>query len=47
MDEDFLEEPKENDYEDSQDFNIEEEEMADTFLNLDHIQELELSNDSS
>ncbi|KAJ8433095.1 hypothetical protein Cgig2_020591 [Carnegiea gigantea] len=47
MDEDPMEDSKDNDYEDSQEFMLDEEEMADTFLNLDTIQELELSTDFS
>ena len=47
MDEDLLEDPNVNDYEDSQDLMLEEEEMVNTFLNLEHIQELELSTESS
>ncbi|KAJ8439182.1 hypothetical protein Cgig2_029720 [Carnegiea gigantea] len=33
-----------NDYEDSQDIILHEEEMADTFLNLDHIQDVDMRN---
>ncbi|KAJ8429843.1 hypothetical protein Cgig2_001130 [Carnegiea gigantea] len=47
MDEDLIEDSKDNDYEDSQEFMLDEEEMGDTFLILDTIQELELSVDSS
>lgn len=47
MNEDLLEESNANDYEDSQDILLEEEEMIDTFLNLDHIQDLEISTKSS
>lgn len=47
MDEDLLEEPNANDYEDSQDIMLDEEDMGDTFLDLEHIQDLELSMESS
>jgi len=47
MDEDLMEDSKDNDCEDSQEFMLDEEEMGDTFLNQDTIQEVELSTDSS
>ena len=47
MDEDLLDEPNGNDYEDSQDILVDEEEMADTFLSLDNIQDLDMSSESS
>ena len=47
MEEDVIEEPKDNLYEDSQDFLMDEEDMVDTFLNLDPIQDLEMSSESS
>ncbi|KAJ8429296.1 hypothetical protein Cgig2_000221 [Carnegiea gigantea] len=46
MDEDLLAEPNENDYEDSQDIPVDKDEMADTFLNLNHIQDLDMSFES-
>lgn len=46
MDEDLFEELNENNYEDSQDIPVDEEEVTDTFLNLDFIQDLDMSFES-
>ncbi|KAJ8431300.1 hypothetical protein Cgig2_018372 [Carnegiea gigantea] len=46
MEEDVLEDPKDNLYKDSQDFQVDKEDMVDTFLNLDPIQDLEMSSES-
>lgn len=47
MDDEQLATPSENLDDDSQEFMMDEEDMADTFLNLEPIQELELSTESS
>lgn len=47
MEEDVIEEPNDNLYEESQDFPVDKEDMVDTFLNLDPIQDPEKSSESS
>ncbi|KAJ8429037.1 hypothetical protein Cgig2_016942 [Carnegiea gigantea] len=47
MDEDLLDESNDNDYEDFNTLILDEEEMADTFVSFDHIQDLEMSTKSS
>lgn len=47
MEEDLLGEANDDDYEDSQALIMDDEEMADTFLNLDPIQDLEMSTESA
>ncbi|KAJ8425452.1 hypothetical protein Cgig2_018850 [Carnegiea gigantea] len=47
MNEDRMKDSKDNDLEDFQEFMLDEDEIGDTFLNLDTIQEIELSTDSS
>ena len=47
MEEDMLEEPNDNIYGDSQDTYVDEEDRTNTFLNLDPIQDLEMSSESS
>ncbi|KAJ8437482.1 hypothetical protein Cgig2_002983 [Carnegiea gigantea] len=47
MDEDMVADSNDNDYEDSQALVLDEEEMVDTFLNLDPLQDLEMSTKSS
>lgn len=47
MDEDLLDEFNGNIYEDSQDILVDKEEIADTFLNFDNIQDLDMSSESS
>ena len=47
MDDEQLATPSENLDNDSQEFMMDEEDMANTFLNLEPIQELELSTESS
>jgi len=47
MDEDMVADSNDKDYEDSQALVLDEEEMEDTFLNLDPIQDLEMPTKSS
>ncbi|KAJ8438052.1 hypothetical protein Cgig2_014181 [Carnegiea gigantea] len=47
VEEDMPEEPNDNIYRDSQELFVDEEDMADSFLNLDPIQDLEMSSESS
>ena len=46
MDEVLFEEPNENDYKDSHDIPMDKEEIANTFLNLNHTQDFNMSSES-